>query len=94
MTTETNRDRFDAWPMAPMSTKSTKRFFLGGAISINNNTPPLLPTKVFRTPSVFLKSDDVKRAEEEEEENFLFFGEGTDVLFRGTGMYVCTLTVL
>jgi|TARA_B110000483_G_scaffold159405_1_gene189176 hypothetical protein len=47
-----------------MSTKSTKRFFLGGAISINN-TPPLLPTKVFCTPSVFLKSDDVKRAEEE-----------------------------
>ena len=93
MTTETNRDRFDAWPMAPMSTKSTKRFFLGGAISINN-TPPTTPTKVFCTPSVFLKSDDVKRAEEEEEENFLFFGEGTDVLFRGTGMYVCTLTVL
>ena len=42
---------------------------------------------------MFLKSDDVKRAEEEEEENFLFFGEGTDVL-RGTGLYVCTLMVL
>ena len=89
MTTETNRDRFDAWPMAPMSTKSTKRFFLGGAISINNNTPPLLPTKVFRTPSVFLKSDDVKRAEEEEEENFLFFGDEVKGLMYFFGVLVC-----
>ena len=89
MTTETNRDRFDAWPMAPMSTKSTKRFFLGGAISINNNTPPLLPTKVFRTPSVFLKSDDVKRVEEEEEENFLFFGDEVKGLMYFFGVLVC-----
>ena len=95
MTTETNRDRFDAWPMAPMSTKSTKRFFLGGAISINNNTPPLLPTKVFRTPSVFLKSDDVKRVEEEEEENFLFFGDEVKGLmyFFGVLVLVCMYTV-
>ena len=92
MTTETNRDRFDVAD-GPMSTKSTSVF--SSAVPFQSIIILLLFfLQKFCTPSVFLKSDDVKRAEEEEEENFLFFGEGTDVLFRGTGMYVCTLTVL
>jgi len=52
----------------------------------------------FCTPRVFLKSDDVKGAEEEEEENFLFFGDEVKGLMYFFGvlvcMYVCTLLVL
>ena len=38
---------------------------------------------------MFLKSDDVKRAEEEEEENFLFFGDEVKGLMYFFGVLVC-----